>query len=51
MFFTRGALVPQEPVAVTLTVEPDGMTAGKVMLFEVVPPTLIIAPGTFVLQL
>jgi hypothetical protein len=50
MFFTRGKLVPQEPVAVTLTVDPAGITAGKVMLLDVVPAP-ITAPGTFVLQL
>jgi hypothetical protein len=50
MFFTRGKLVPQEPVAVTLTVDPAGITAGKVILLDVVPAP-ITAPGTFVLQL
>ena len=50
MFFTLGVLVPQEPVAVTLTVAPEGITAGNAMLAEV-PAGVTIAPGTFVLQL
>ena len=50
IFRILGALVPQEPVAVTLTVEPAGIEAGNVM-FRLVPVPVIVAPGTFVDQL
>jgi hypothetical protein len=50
MFLTCAGLVPQLPVAVTVTVDPAGITAGNRMVLLVPVPDKI-APGTEQAQL